>query len=168
MMKLQLFEQAVKAKPMWLWKHREVLVLVHLHLHPPTMLFWRNTQQERSIGTNSNSQTTSRCTSKDDPAAAYLARYNKSRTVGLSVVAMVWMIQHQIIDADSKDLITIMQTLIQQGRESLETDSKPAPETPYSLLTGCNGCAYLGINSELPGQIMAQVSQDIYDTRGGA
>jgi type IV secretory pathway VirB10-like protein len=49
-------------------------------------------------------------------------------------------------------------------------DSKPAaPETPYSLLTGFVIPAVLisGINSELPGQIMAQVSQDIYDTPVG-
>jgi len=49
-------------------------------------------------------------------------------------------------------------------------DSKPAvPETPYSLLPGFVIPAVLisGINSDLPGQIMAQVSQDIYDTPVG-
>lgn len=46
-------------------------------------------------------------------------------------------------------------------------DSKPAPsETPYSILTGFVIPAILisGVNSDLPGQIMAQVSEDVYDT----
>jgi type IV secretion system protein VirB10 len=46
-------------------------------------------------------------------------------------------------------------------------DSQPeAPRTPYALRAGFVIPAILisGINSELPGQIMAQVSQDVYDT----
>jgi type IV secretion system protein VirB10 len=41
-----------------------------------------------------------------------------------------------------------------------------APRTPYELRAGFVIPAILisGINSELPGQIMAQVSQDVYDT----
>ena len=46
-------------------------------------------------------------------------------------------------------------------------DSQPeAPRSPYELRAGFVVPATLisGINSELPGQIMAQVSQDVYDT----
>jgi type IV secretion system protein VirB10 len=46
-------------------------------------------------------------------------------------------------------------------------DAQPeAPRTPYELRAGFVIPAILisGINSELPGQIMAQVSQDVYDT----
>jgi type IV secretion system protein VirB10 len=46
-------------------------------------------------------------------------------------------------------------------------ESQPeAPRSPYELRAGFVVPATLisGINSELPGQIMAQVSQDIYDT----
>ncbi len=45
-------------------------------------------------------------------------------------------------------------------------DSKPERSSPYSLLPGFVIPAVMisGINSELPGQITAQVSQDIYDT----
>lgn len=46
-------------------------------------------------------------------------------------------------------------------------DSRPeAPRSPYELRAGFVIPATLisGINSELPGQIMAQVSQDVYDT----
>lgn len=44
-----------------------------------------------------------------------------------------------------------------------------APETPYELRTGNILPATLisGINSELPGQIQAQVSQNVYDTATG-
>ncbi|MFC5460738.1 TrbI/VirB10 family protein [Massilia niabensis] len=49
-------------------------------------------------------------------------------------------------------------------------DAQPeAPRTPYELRAGfvVPGILISGINSELPGQIMAQVSQDVYDTPRG-
>lgn len=49
-------------------------------------------------------------------------------------------------------------------------DSKPeAPGSPYELRAGfvIPGTLISGINSELPGQIMAQVSQNVYDTPTG-
>jgi len=49
-------------------------------------------------------------------------------------------------------------------------DSEPeAPRTPYELRAGfvVPGMLISGINSELPGQIMAQVSQNVYDTPTG-
>ena len=47
--------------------------------------------------------------------------------------------------------------------------SMEAPHTPYELRAGFVIPAVLisGINSDLPGQIMAQVSQDVYDTATG-
>lgn len=47
--------------------------------------------------------------------------------------------------------------------------SDEAPRTPYELRAGFVIPAVLlsGINSDLPGQIMAQVSQDVYDTATG-
>ncbi|EFI8498314.1 conjugal transfer protein TrbI [Escherichia coli] len=44
-----------------------------------------------------------------------------------------------------------------------------APTTPYELRAGAviPGIMLSGINSDLPGQIMAQVSQDVYDTATG-
>lgn len=49
-------------------------------------------------------------------------------------------------------------------------DAQPeAPRTPYELRAGFVMPALLisGINSQLPGQIMAQISQDVYDTPRG-
>lgn len=51
-----------------------------------------------------------------------------------------------------------------------ELRSKPeAPRSPYELRAGfvVPGTLISGINSELPGQIMAQVSQNVYDTATG-
>ena len=47
--------------------------------------------------------------------------------------------------------------------------SVEAPRTPYELRAGFVIPAVLisGVNSDLPGQIMAQVSQDVYDTATG-
>jgi type IV secretion system protein VirB10 len=44
-----------------------------------------------------------------------------------------------------------------------------APSTPYELRTGAviPGVMISGINSDLPGQIMGQVSQDVFDTATG-
>lgn len=58
-----------------------------------------------------------------------------------------------------------------QGKSSRwKLDSQPeAPTTPYELRAGyvIPGTLISGINSELPGQIVAQVAQDVYDTPTG-
>lgn len=56
------------------------------------------------------------------------------------------------------------------GSESWKLNTQmEAPETPYVLRGGyvIPGILISGINSDLPGQIMAQVSQDVYDTATG-
>jgi type IV secretion system protein VirB10 len=56
------------------------------------------------------------------------------------------------------------------GKDRWELDSSmEAPRTPYELRAGFVIPATLisGINSSLPGQIIAQVSQDVYDTATG-
>lgn len=56
----------------------------------------------------------------------------------------------------------------QVNRWKIETKPE-APTTPYELRAGfvIPGTLISGINSELPGQIMAQVAQDIFDTPTG-
>lgn len=173
MMKLQLFEQAVKAK-------------TNVAMEAP-----------RSAGAGSSSPpsanyapsgvTPSRkealariaavrqqvdAQAKDDPAAAYLARLQQIKDSGL-IGGRDGLDDSapELIDADSKRPDNNYANFDATGQGSRwKLDSKPAaPETPYSLLTGFVIPAVLisGINSELPGQIMAQVSQDIYDTPVG-
>ena len=58
----------------------------------------------------------------------------------------------------------------QNGKDRWQLDSAlEAPRTPYELRAGFVIPATLisGINSDLPGQIVAQVSQDVYDTATG-
>jgi type IV secretion system protein VirB10 len=55
-------------------------------------------------------------------------------------------------------------------RDRWELNSEPeAPRSPFELRAGfvVPGTLISGINSELPGQIMAQVSQNVYDTPTG-
>ena len=56
----------------------------------------------------------------------------------------------------------------QEDRWKLNSQPE-APRSPYELRAGFVGPATLisGINSDLPGQIMAQVSQDVFDTATG-
>ena len=171
MMKLQLFEQAVKAK-------------TNVAMEAP-----------RSAGSSSppsanyapSGVTPSRkealariaavrqqvdAQAKDDPAAAYLARLQQIKDSGL-IGGRDGLDDSapELIDPDSKRIANNYANFDATGQGSRwKLDSKPAaPETPYSLLNGFVIPAVLisGINSELPGQIMAQVSQDIYDTPVG-
>ena len=173
MMKMQLFEQAVKAK-------------TNVAMEAP-----------RSAGVGSSSPpsasyapsgvTPSRkealariaavrqqvdAQAKDDPAAAYLARLQQIKDSGhIGGRDGLDDSAPELIDADSKRPDNNYANFDATGQGSRwKLDSKPAaPETPYSLLNGFVIPAVLisGINSELPGQIMAQVSQDIYDTPVG-
>jgi len=103
----------------------------------------------------------------DDPTGAYQARLQLLR-LGQSA-------------SDSNGLGVAQPTQSGTGRNDVtrfaggqgdrwRLDAEPgAPRTPYELRAGFVIPAILisGINSELPGQIMAQVSQDVYDTARG-
>lgn len=105
----------------------------------------------------------------DDPTAAYQARLQQIRDSGLIGDGGAGDgSAPQLLGANSNRPNNGFANFDATGQEDRwKLDSQPvAPETPYSLLTGFVIPAVLisGINSELPGQIMAQVSQDIYDT----
>ena len=56
-----------------------------------------------------------------------------------------------------------------QGDRWLLNEQTTAPHSPYELRAGwvIPGVMISGINSDLPGQIVGQVSQDVYDTATG-
>lgn len=102
-------------------------------------------------------------TTSDDPTAAYKARLQ----------------QLQGSPGGAADRAGSISTGGAAGRNDIAQFAKPgqgdrwrlesqpeAPSTPYQLRAGFVLPATLisGMNSELPGQIMAQVSQDVYDT----
>lgn len=106
----------------------------------------------------------------DDPTAAYQARLEQIRSMGIggpssdsSTPSLL-----QTSTTDNKDH-SYSQFAGSEG-DRWKLDSKPeAPRTPYELRTGFVVPATLisGINSDLPGQIMAQVAQNVYDTPTG-
>ena len=93
MMKLQLFEQAVKAKTNVAMEAPRSAGLSS----PPSANYAPSgvtPSRKEALARIAAVRQQVDAQAKDDPAAI-LRDYNKSRTVGLSVVAMVWMIQRQ-------------------------------------------------------------------------
>ncbi|PSJ16506.1 conjugal transfer protein TrbI [Nitrosomonas supralitoralis] len=165
MMKLQLFEQAVKAK-------------TNVPMEAPRSAgssLASTPNREEALARIAAVRQQVDAEVKNDPAATYLARLQHIRDSGavggrdsLDGLGSMDSLASELIDADTKRPNNDYANFDATGQGSRwALDSQPAaPETPYSLLAGFVIPAVLisGINSELPGQIMAQVSQDIYDT----
>ncbi|WBG64947.1 TrbI/VirB10 family protein [Pseudomonas citronellolis] len=113
--------------------------------------------------------------SHTDPTAAYKARLAELRSSGLLGAS-----GGSGMDGSASDSPFLVQTAAagrgydQFGKQGSEDrwrlDSAPeAPRSPFELRAGYVVPATLvsGINSDLPGQIMAQVSQGVYDTPTG-
>jgi type IV secretion system protein VirB10 len=109
-------------------------------------------------------------TERDDPTAAYKSRLAQLQASGMAASG----------GAGSGSAPQLLQTAA--GKNSLaqfanagqgdrwKLDSQPeAPRSPYELRAGFVLPATLisGINSDLPGQIVAQVAQHVYDTPTG-
>jgi type IV secretory pathway VirB10-like protein len=111
---------------------------------------------------------------RDDPTAAYKARLQQLQTAGIAPAGGG---AGQGGGGQAGETPRLVQTAVsrndaaqfagsgQGDRWRLESQPE-APRSPYELRAGFVVPAMLisGINSELPGQIMAQVSQDVYDT----
>lgn len=111
---------------------------------------------------------------RDDPTAAYQARLQQIRSGGVGGVGGAGMggsaapqLMQTAAAGGGKDYSQFGNSG-QEDRWSLNA-SPEAPRSPYELRAGFVVPATLisGINSDLPGQIMAQVSQDVYDTATG-
>jgi type IV secretory pathway VirB10-like protein len=111
---------------------------------------------------------------RDDATAAYQARLQQLQAPGTSAgVAEEGRAPPTLVQraanapGGGKDLGQFAGS----GQEDRwKLDAQPeAPRSPYGLRAGFVVPATLisGINSDLPGQIMAQVSQDVYDTATG-
>lgn len=107
----------------------------------------------------------------NDPTAAYRARLQQLQAYGLGGETdgstAPRLLQTANSSANRKDIGQFSDS--GQG-DRWKLDAKPeAPRTPYELRAGFVVPATLisGINSELPGQIMAQIAQNVYDTPTG-
>jgi type IV secretion system protein VirB10 len=100
---------------------------------------------------------------RGDPTAAYQARLQQLRGAsGMGVGTAVGLPA-----AAAKDYAQFQRP---GTADRWQLDAQPeAPRSPYTLRAGFVLPAVLisGINSDLPGQIMAQVSQDVFDTGTG-
>jgi type IV secretion system protein VirB10 len=103
---------------------------------------------------------------RDNPAAAYLARLQQLQAASLGDTATRPVPPAEPV-AGGKDY---RQFDVQGLGDRWRLDSRAeAPRSPYELRAGFIVPAVLisGVNSDLPGQIVAQVSQDVFDTATG-
>jgi len=103
---------------------------------------------------------------RDNPAAAYLARLQQLQAASLGDAA-TRPVPPAEPAAGGKDY---RQFDAQGQGDRWRLDSRAeAPRSPYELRAGFIVPAVLisGVNSDLPGQIVAQVSQDVFDTATG-
>jgi type IV secretory pathway VirB10-like protein len=107
---------------------------------------------------------------RDDPSAAYQARLQQLRQLqaGGAVGAPGGDTPHLVQASAGRNNMGQFTGSGQGDRWRLESQPE-APRTPYELRAGFVIPALLisGINSELPGTIVGQVSQDVYDTPTG-
>lgn len=108
---------------------------------------------------------------KDDPTAAYKARLAQIQGSGMvpSGAGSGSGAAPQLIQtAAAGNTVSQFGNSGQGDRWKLDSQTE-APRTPYELRAGFVVPATLisGINSELPGQIMGQVAQNVYDTATG-
>ena len=103
---------------------------------------------------------------RDNPAAAYLARLQQLQAASLGNTASRPVPPAEPA-AGGKDY---RQFDVQGQGDRWRLDSRAeAPRSPYELRAGFIVPAVLisGVNSDLPSQIVAQVSQDVFDTATG-
>ena len=108
---------------------------------------------------------------RDDPAAAYEARLAQLQSAGGGAGGNSASSAPQLLPmatAGGKHSVAQFGNTGQGNRWRL--DSQPeAPRSPFELRAGFVVAATLisGINSDLPGQIMAQIAQNVFDTPTG-
>lgn len=105
---------------------------------------------------------------RDNPASAYMARLQQLQAAGLGDSG-ARSVAAEPLTVSGKDYRQFdAQGQGQSDRWRLDSRVE-APRSPYELRAGFIVPAMLisGINSDLPGQIVAQVSQDVFDTATG-
>lgn len=106
----------------------------------------------------------------DDPTAAYQARLAQIRSMGIGSGGdePAPGLLHTAATDTGRNSISQFGNNAGGDRWKLDSKVEP-PRSPYELRAGFVLPATLisGINAELPGQIVAQVAQDVYDTATG-
>lgn len=164
MMKLQQFDEAVKARtslPVAALRGggtSQVPALLDAHGAPVS--------RDEAIGRLAAVRQQIESGAGEDPTAAYKARLQLIQKGGAGSAGGHAAGAPKLLQATSPPNDLAQFAGAGQG-DRWRLESQPeAPRTPYELRAGFVVPATLisGVNSELPGQIMAQVSQDVYDT----
>jgi type IV secretion system protein VirB10 len=107
---------------------------------------------------------------QNDPSAAYKARLQQMQAAGVAGVAGGASGAPGLLQASANSRNDVTQFDKNTPADRWKLDSEPeAPRSTYEIRTGFVIPATLisGMNSDLPGQILAQVSQDVFDTATG-
>ncbi|NOT13723.1 MAG: TrbI/VirB10 family protein [Methylococcaceae bacterium] len=111
-------------------------------------------------------------TTETDPISAYKKRLAQLKDTGIINSGSNTEPAPQLLNtgASGEDKNNINQYANTGQGDRWRLDSKPEPpHSPYELRAGfvIPGTLISGVNSQLPGQIMAQTSQDVFDTATG-
>ncbi len=111
-------------------------------------------------------------TAETDPITAYKKRLAQLKATGIINGGGSTETTPQLMNtgASAEDKNNINQYANTGQGDRWRLDSKPEPpHSPYELRAGfvIPGTLISGVNSQLPGQIMAQTSQDVFDTATG-
>jgi type IV secretory pathway VirB10-like protein len=165
MAKLQQFEEAVKAK---------TTVEANTPRSSSSPLSGAPARREDALAQIAAARRQIDAVSADDPTAAYKARLAQLQSsdlsggVGSPADGSALPQLPQAAAANSKNSVSQFAGSNQGDRWKLQSQPE-APRTAFELRAGFVVPATLisGINSDLPGQIVAQVAQNVYDTPTG-
>ena len=158
MAKLQMLEEAVRAK---------TTVQTNAPRSSGSLIGGAPPSREEMRSQITNAQQHIDEARRDDPTAAYQARLAKMRGMGGASSGSGGAPQLLQTSGSNPNHLAQFQSG-ESDRWQLNSQLE-APRSPYELRAGFVVPAALisGINSDLPGQIMAQVSQSVYDTATG-
>ena len=105
---------------------------------------------------------------RDDPTAAYKARLAQLQSSGVALVGAGGAVGGGLLQASGTNNVAQFANPGTGDRWKLDTEPE-APRSPYEVRAGFVLPATLisGVNSELPGQIIGQVAQNVFDTATG-
>ena len=159
--KLQQFEEAVKSKT-------TVSVLAPRSPGSAPAASDKLSEQQALLA----QQIAANQTTETDPISAYKKRLAQIKEAGIinSMGGSGEVPQLMATGASGEDKNNINQYANTGQGDRWRLDSEPEPpHSPYELRAGfvIPGTLISGVNSQLPGQIMAQTSQDVFDTATG-
>ncbi|MBL8367535.1 MAG: TrbI/VirB10 family protein [Candidatus Accumulibacter sp.] len=164
MVKMQQLEEAVKART------TVPVVAARSAGSPPGGVTGAPRSREEAIARLAAVRQQIDAAGRDDPTAAYKARLAQLQGLSGAGGSSASSAPRLLATAASGGKNSVSQFGNTGAGDRWRLDSQPeAPRSPYELRAGFVVAATLisGINSDLPGQIMAQIAQNVFDTATG-